>query len=152
MRSKPYRNERIVEVLQSLFFVGGPLSYANRYAHKFPEVTGPDGVAAHEVPICMVALVATAVRVTYELGLHTNIKTQLYAAIDEWRTGKHEPTNFSADRYLEPYDGHVYNLEYIRTTKPTAFHTMMAHLYTHARYVTEMRCHTTADQLLQWEG
>lgn len=116
MRSKPYRNERIVEVLQSLFFVGGPLSYANRYAHKFPEVTGPDGVAAREVPICMVALVATA----------------LYAAIDEWRTGKHEPTNFSADRYLEPYDGHVYNLEYIRTTKPTAFHTMMAHLYTHA--------------------
>jgi hypothetical protein len=152
MRSKPYRNERIVEVLRDLFFVGGSLSYANRYANKFPEVTGSDGVAAREVPVCMVALVATAVRVTYELGHYTNGKTQLYAAIHEWRTGVHESANFSADRYMETYNGHIHSLERIRTRHSAAFHTTMSQLYTLARYITEMCCQTTADQLLQWEG
>jgi hypothetical protein len=74
MRSKPYRNERIVQVLRTFFFIGGTSSYARRYEHKFKVFTGSDGVALREVPIHMVALVATAVRVTYELGHHTNAK------------------------------------------------------------------------------
>jgi Domain of unknown function (DUF6532) len=138
MRSKPYRNERIIQVLRSFFFVGGTSSYAHRYERNFKEFIGSDGVVLREVPIHMVALVATAVRVTYELGHHTNSKTQLYAAIYEWRTGDHQLTDFSADRYTDAYNAHVASLKRIQVERPAAFHTMMTQLYTLARHVTNV--------------
>jgi hypothetical protein len=66
MRSKPYRNDRIVVVMKTTFFTGGSSSYAHRYADKFNIFTGTDGVAKREVPKPMVALVATAVRARYQ--------------------------------------------------------------------------------------
>ena len=61
MRSKPYRNRRIILAIHDLYFTGGSNSFAMRFDQLFPRFTGVDGVTVHEVPISMVALVATAV-------------------------------------------------------------------------------------------
>src|ERR1700761_2134398 len=66
MRSKPYRNDRIISVIQELYFTDGPggtASFATRFKHLFPTYQGPDGMVSYEVPVPMVALVATAVRI-----------------------------------------------------------------------------------------
>ena len=57
----PYRNDRIIDVIKDLFFVGGISSFAHRFDSHFPTVEGNDGVMRHEVPIPMVALVAMVV-------------------------------------------------------------------------------------------
>jgi hypothetical protein len=64
----------------------------------------------------MVAFVATAVRATYQLRLYTNLKAQLYASIYEWRlpVGDHEASEFSANAYLDVYNGHISTLNHIR--------------------------------------
>jgi hypothetical protein len=61
-RSQPYRNERIITVIRDLYFTGYPMSFAVKYEDRFPLHRGDDGTASREVPIPMVALVATAVR------------------------------------------------------------------------------------------
>jgi hypothetical protein len=121
MRSKPYRNDRIVTVLRAVFFTGGSSSYAHRYAHKFPLFTSTDGVAMRGVPKPMVALVATA----------------LYAALREWRTGTHQVTDFSADTYADAYKGHIGSLDYIEANRPNAYLITMTHLYTLANSTVE---------------
>ncbi|KAI9439471.1 hypothetical protein BJY52DRAFT_1129260, partial [Lactarius psammicola] len=70
-----------------------------------------------EVPIPMVALVATA----------------LYASIYEWRTGVQQPNEFSANAYFGVYHAHVTSLQVIREKRKNAFHTMMADIYSQAR-------------------
>jgi hypothetical protein len=61
MSSKPYRNKRIILAIRELYFAGGGTSVATRYDQRFPRTSGVSGVGAHQVPISMVALVATAV-------------------------------------------------------------------------------------------
>jgi len=61
MRSRPYRNPRIITVIRDLFFAGGINSFANRFEQRFPTYQDYDGIVHHEVPVAMVALVATAV-------------------------------------------------------------------------------------------
>lgn len=75
MRHKPYRNKRIVSVIRNLFFTGGTSAYAYRYDSNFPRFRGPDGVLVREIPEPMLGLVATAVRVTYQTGHHTNMSS-----------------------------------------------------------------------------
>ncbi|KAN0102384.1 hypothetical protein V8E52_010847 [Russula decolorans] len=113
MRHKPYRNKRIVTAIRTLFFTGGTSAYAHRFDSKFPRFRGPDGALVREVPEAMLALVATA----------------LYAAIHEWRTGVHQPTDFSTDAYIDAYNGHVGTLNHLRAQRSGAFHVMMADLY-----------------------
>jgi hypothetical protein len=60
-RSLPYRNDRIITVIRDLYFSGGTASFANRFKDLFPIHHGDDGKLRREVPIPMVALVATAV-------------------------------------------------------------------------------------------
>lgn len=141
MRTKPYRNERIVTVIRNLFFAGGSSSYAHRYDYRFPRYRSNDGVVVREVPVPMLALVATAVSVTHKLRLHTNLKSQLYAAIYEWRTGVRQASEFSTDAYLDAYNGHIGTLKHIEVERPAAFHTMMAHVYTLARYLCRILHH-----------
>ena len=62
MRSRPYRNDRIISAIRELYFTGGHTSFASRYSYLFPRCDRCDTVARLEVPIPMVALVATAVR------------------------------------------------------------------------------------------
>jgi len=48
-------------VIRDLYFGGGSKSFAVQFNHRFPTHPGHDGESHHEVPIPMVALVATAV-------------------------------------------------------------------------------------------
>jgi hypothetical protein len=61
MRTRPYRNKRIISIIHNLYFVGGPSSFAHRFRRQFPKHVAEDGNMTREVPIPMVALVATAV-------------------------------------------------------------------------------------------
>jgi hypothetical protein len=61
MRTRPYRNSRIIQVIRDLYFTGGGNAFVNRFGNRFPTFQGDDGVVVREVPIAMVALVATAV-------------------------------------------------------------------------------------------
>jgi hypothetical protein len=62
MRTKPYRNPRIISVIRDLYFLGGVGSFAGQFRDRFATYQGVDGVLIREVPVSMVALVATAVR------------------------------------------------------------------------------------------
>ena len=61
MRSQPYRNDRIITVIQDMYFSGGITSFAKRFRYLFPTYESREGVTNYKVPIPMVALVATAV-------------------------------------------------------------------------------------------
>ena len=52
-------------VIRNVFFTGGSTAFARRHDSKFPEFTSSEGVLLREVPIHLLAFVATAVRVTY---------------------------------------------------------------------------------------
>jgi hypothetical protein len=67
MRTRPYRNIRIVNVIRDMFFTGGASSFAHRFRSQFSIHQGRDGVVLRELPIAMVALVATAVSHTFIL-------------------------------------------------------------------------------------
>ena len=58
-----YRNDRIFTVIRDLYFTSGIASgaFSRRFQGWFPIHQGIDGVIRREVPIPMVALVATAV-------------------------------------------------------------------------------------------
>ncbi|KAN0105563.1 hypothetical protein V8E52_010914 [Russula decolorans] len=116
LRAQPYRNERIISVIRDLYFSGGTTSFAARFSHCFPTHPGHDGEPRNEVPVAMVALVATA----------------LYASLYEWRGGEHQPAEFSANSYLDVYDGHVNTFNHIKERHLGAYHTMMADLYAQA--------------------
>jgi hypothetical protein len=65
MRTKPYRNPRIIAVIRDLYFSGGIYSFAHQHRAHFPMSENELGVMVHEVPVAMVALVATAVSATF---------------------------------------------------------------------------------------
>jgi len=118
MRSRPYRNDRIIKVIRDLYFTGGSPSFASRFHHLFPVFRDSDAIWKHEVPIAMVALVATA----------------LYAALYEWRSGEQNIVEFSTTSYLDVYNGHVNTLLLIQDKRNPAFHTMMADIYAQASH------------------
>ncbi|KAN0141135.1 hypothetical protein V8E53_000891 [Lactarius tabidus] len=82
---------------------------------SFPTYETHEGEVS-EVPIHMVALVATA----------------LYATLCEWSTGEQQITEFSANAYLDVYNGHVNTLKHIRERHEGGFHLMMADIYAQA--------------------
>ncbi|KAF8268433.1 hypothetical protein EI94DRAFT_1800470 [Lactarius quietus] len=87
MHTRPYRNKRIISVIWDMYF--------------------------SEVPIPMVALVATA----------------LYATIYKWRTREQQITEFSANAYLDVYHSHIDTLKHIQENRPGTYHLMMADIY-----------------------
>ncbi|KAI9434267.1 hypothetical protein BJY52DRAFT_1231243 [Lactarius psammicola] len=84
-----------------MFFTGGSTSFARRFQYLFPTYECREVVVNHEVPVPMVALVATA----------------LYATIYEWHTGEQQVTEFSANVYLDVYHGNVNTLTHIRENR-----------------------------------
>ncbi|KAF8260805.1 hypothetical protein EI94DRAFT_1833669 [Lactarius quietus] len=115
-RSQPYRNERIIAVIRELYFTGGSASFASRFGHLFPVHFGDNGRPSREVPVPMVALVATA----------------LYATLYEWRTGEQQAHEFLANAYMDVYAGHVNTLRHIMENREGAFHIMMSDIHTRA--------------------
>lgn len=67
-RSKPYRNARIIAVIRDLCFIGGSNSFSRQFGSRFPTFQHNDGRVVREVPVVMVALVATAVSDSFLLG------------------------------------------------------------------------------------
>jgi hypothetical protein len=61
MRSRPYRNDRLIAVIRDMYFSGGAMSFARKFRYLFPTYENREGQVSYEVPIPMVALVATAV-------------------------------------------------------------------------------------------
>ena len=59
--SLPYRNDHIITVIRDLYFSGGTNTFASQFKDLFPIHRGINAELWHEVPIPMVALVATAV-------------------------------------------------------------------------------------------
>jgi len=116
MRTRPYRNIRIVNVIRDMFFTGGASSFAHRFRSQFSIHQGRDGVVLRELPIAMVALVATA----------------LYAAIKEWSTGTHKFMEFSSNAFQDVYNGHVNTFRHILENREDAYHLMMSDLYSQA--------------------
>jgi hypothetical protein len=57
----------------------------------------------------------------------------LYATLYEWRTGEQQFTEFSANSYLDVYNGHVDTLHLILDKRAGAFRVMMADIYSQAR-------------------
>ncbi|KAI9431931.1 hypothetical protein H4582DRAFT_2084387 [Lactarius indigo] len=115
-RTRPYRNDRIITVIRELYFTGGNTSFAARFPHFFAYTESGDRENRREVPIPMVALVATA----------------LYATLYEWRTGEQQVTEFSASAYLDVYNGHINTLHQIKERRSGAFRAMMSEIYTQA--------------------
>jgi hypothetical protein len=134
MRSRPYRNDQIIEVIRDLYFTGGSTSFASRFHHLFPLFKDSDDTWRLEVPVAMVALVATAVSHLQILcNLTWNSHRQLYAALYEWRAGNKNTAEFSTTSYLDVYNGHVGTLSLIQDERNSAFHNMMAEIYAQAR-------------------
>jgi hypothetical protein len=65
MRTKPYRNPRIISAIRDLYFSGGIYSFAYQHRAHFPMSENAQGVMVHEVPVAMVALAGTAVSATF---------------------------------------------------------------------------------------
>ncbi|KAH9066102.1 hypothetical protein EDB83DRAFT_2315106 [Lactarius deliciosus] len=116
MRSQPYRNSRIIRVIHNLFFTGGGSLFKAQFDYLFTNKSGDNGQMVREVPIAMVALVAMA----------------LYASIYEWRTGVRQVVEFSTTTYFDVYRHHMDTLGFIRDGRDSAFHNMMAKIYTEA--------------------
>ncbi|KAH9162395.1 hypothetical protein EDB89DRAFT_2079745 [Lactarius sanguifluus] len=91
-------------------------SLATCFEDQFPTHQGPDGDFNQEVPISMVALIVTA----------------LYATLYEWRNGKQQVTEFSANTYLDVYLGHVNTLNHICVNREGVYHLMMVDIFSQA--------------------
>jgi len=117
MRTRPYRNTRIITVIRDLYFAGGTQSFCNRFVRLFPKYEDDHGVEVYEAPIPMVALVATG----------------LYAALYEWRSGFHQSMDFSANAFLDVYQGHVDTLQHIQDHRASSFHIMMRDIFDRAQ-------------------
>jgi hypothetical protein len=64
------------------------------------------------------------------------LKYELYAALHEWGMGKHNSTEFSANTFLDMFEGHVNTFRFILKKHSVAFHVMMGDLYSQARWVS----------------
>jgi hypothetical protein len=73
MRLRPYRNDRIINAIRDLYFSGGHMSFASRCSSHFPSCDHCDNVTRREVPVPMVALVATAVSFCPILKQYSNL-------------------------------------------------------------------------------
>ena len=67
MHTCPYQNNRIITVIRDIFFVGGATSFAQCFQYLFPTYEISHGQEVYEVPIAMVALIATAVGLFFGL-------------------------------------------------------------------------------------
>ena len=58
---------------------------------------------------------------------------KLSAAIQEWRTGQHKAVDFSANTYLDVYNGRENTFHHIRENRKEAFHATMRNIFLKAR-------------------
>ncbi|KAI0245598.1 hypothetical protein BJV78DRAFT_1287423 [Lactifluus subvellereus] len=107
---EPFLNPAFIQILKMSFFLR-PTSIGSKIRDQF--VSSIDGHDEPELPIAMVALVATAV----------------YAALYEWKTGARIIIKFEGNVFATIYRGLYNTLETIKSTNRTAFHAIMSKLY-----------------------
>ena len=75
MCTQPYCNQQIIQLIWVLYFSGGSNSLSAWFHSHFPTGFAHDGygIMEREVPIAMVALVATAVSMYLLYIEHTNL-------------------------------------------------------------------------------
>ena len=83
-QSKPYQNSRIISAIRDICFTG---PFAQRYNSRFPTFQGADGKVVRQVPVAMVALVATAVSVILFSHYHV-VLTQIVSSMPASRSGR----------------------------------------------------------------
>ncbi|TFK46177.1 hypothetical protein OE88DRAFT_1648740 [Heliocybe sulcata] len=131
---EPYKHPTILAIMQALYFSGSGalgVQHVDRFASSL--ATDPDA----EVPISMVALVATAVRSLLLCHyLKADAFVKIHNSLMEWQTGTRSPREFSALNCGDVYRTHVGILEKIKSNKPVFFHRMMSDLYRDARAAT----------------
>jgi hypothetical protein len=73
---------------------------------------------------------------------------QLYAALYEWRTGVRQAMGFTANAFLDVYQGHMNTFDHVRAKRGNAFHVMMEDIYSRARRVTKAFIMVVTNQLI----
>jgi uncharacterized protein DUF6532 len=93
-----------------------------------------DGHNEPEVPMGLVALACTGVcallcAVSESITISC---AQIYAAIDEWKTGSKVVSKFEGNVFAAIYKAICRNLEGIKSQNPKAYHVIMAEIYVFA--------------------
>lgn len=110
---EPYRHPAIISMLK--WFFEDPKSVGRVRSGDFVSSI-PEAEESKEIPIPMLAFVATMLRA--ELSL--------------WKFGRRETTKFDADQHYTVYKHHLDVLHSLQTTYPTRFHRLMVLLYDEA--------------------
>ncbi|KAG6825398.1 hypothetical protein H0H92_003821 [Tricholoma furcatifolium] len=105
-RTRPYEHPAVISTLREFVFLGSRTTLAAKYAGRF-------GIQVPELPIPMVAMVATAV----------------HASLDEWVSGSQKKQDFNSDMYEDVYRGHELFICNMRNDKRKAYDKMMQRLY-----------------------
>lgn len=132
MYMQPYQNDQIITVIQDMFFTRVAMSFAQCFQYLFPTYEAHIGQENYEIPIAIVVLVATGVSNFLGDLYCTHSQCQLYAALYEWHTREHQVTEFSANVYLDVYQGHVNTLKHIQEMCEGVFHLIMIDIYNQA--------------------
>jgi Domain of unknown function (DUF6532) len=93
-----------------------------------------DGHNEPELPMGLVALACTGVRALLcpALSLSSSLlyhSAQIYAALDEWKTGSKVTTKFEGNVFAAIYKAICRNIEGMKSQNPKAYHVIMAELY-----------------------
>jgi hypothetical protein len=83
-----------------------------------------------EIPLSMLALVATAVRsFSFQFAKDVDLEAKVYAAIAEFLTAESAKPDFSASVYTDAYLRHITTLKDIKIRNARAYHALMATLF-----------------------
>ncbi|KAH8976951.1 hypothetical protein EDB86DRAFT_2838744 [Lactarius hatsudake] len=108
----PFCSSVIISVLHDLYFSGNT-PFVTLHQDQFLCRHGPNEDIIWEVPKAMLTLVSTV----------------YYAALHEWSTGERRQLDFTTNTFVEVYECHIANLNWIETECNTSYHKMMADIY-----------------------
>ena len=117
----------IIDVIKLSFF-NTPRAIGYQAIKKF--VSTLDGHNEAELPAGLVALACTGVCALFCVVSFLNHAAQIYAALDEWKTGSKVTAKFEGNVFVAIYKSVCKNIEGIKLQNPKAFHSIMAELYT----------------------
>jgi Domain of unknown function (DUF6532) len=119
----------IIDVIRLSFF-NSPRAIGYQVIKKF--ISTLDGNNEPELPAGLVALACTGVCAILCVVTVSflNYAAQIYAALDEWKTGSKVATKFEGNVFAAIYKAICRNLEGIKLQNPKAYHVIMAELYT----------------------
>ncbi|KAG2002213.1 hypothetical protein CC2G_004424 [Coprinopsis cinerea AmutBmut pab1-1] len=116
-RTRPFLHPCIIESLRQLLFVSARgLSLVDRYSDELialKEKYAKGNKSEFLMPAPVLCLVATAIQ----------------SALDDWRSGRHKPTEFNADQYTNAYRSHIQFLEDIKYGSESKYARLLKTIY-----------------------